>query len=261
MAIQLLHDKAVIHDILIQDAENQIFCMGDLDDFLWSKTSWYVLQNEHMQMRTIALLYHSPGTPTLLLFGEKDMATARTLLSELRPYLPMKMFAHLSPGLVDVFGVENVIENYGFSHKMILRKEITAPSDAPIRKLGMDDVDRIKQLLEVAYPLHWFDPNMVKTGKYFGYFEHERLVGVAGVHVYSPQYKVAALGNITTHPDFRGRKIATKLTAALCCDLKKTADMIGLNVRANNSAAIGCYHSLGFEQTGDYDEYLLRNIC
>jgi len=70
---------------------------------------------------------------------------------------------------------------------------------------------------------------------------------------------VAALGNIATHPDFRGRNIATKLISALCYNLQNEVDTISLNVRAENKAAINCYIKMGFEITGEYEECLLQN--
>ena len=45
---------------------------------------------------------------------------------------------------------------------------------------------------------------MLKTDKYFGYFINDNLVGIAELHVYSGKYKVSALGNIATLPDYRG---------------------------------------------------------
>jgi len=112
---------------------------------------------------------------------------------------------------------------------------------------------------KVAYPENWFDSRMVESGKYFGYFNEGSLVGIAGIHVYSPEYHIAALGNIAVHPDFRGRKIACKLTSVLCYDLKKSVDIIGLNVKSDNIAAIKCYDNIGFEIRSFYDECLIKN--
>jgi ribosomal protein S18 acetylase RimI-like enzyme len=72
-----------------------------------------------------------------------------------------------------------------------------------------------------------------------------------------PTYRVAALGNITTHPDWRGQGLATKVTAAVCRSLRETVEHIGLNVHAENRAAIGCYEKLGFEIVTTYEEVML----
>jgi predicted GNAT family acetyltransferase len=100
---------------------------------------------------------------------------------------------------------------------------------------------------------------MVETGKYFGYFMGKNLTGVSGVHVYSSEYRIAALGNIATHPDFRGRKIAYKLTSVLCNDLLKNVELIGLNVKSDNPAAIRCYENIGFRIRSSFDECFILN--
>jgi predicted GNAT family acetyltransferase len=83
-------------------------------------------------------------------------------------------------------------------------------------------------------------------------------VSVAGAHVYSPQYKVAALGNITTHPQFRGKGLARVVCAKLCQELLQTVNHIGLNVKVDNISVIACYCKLGFEPVATYEEYSLK---
>jgi ribosomal protein S18 acetylase RimI-like enzyme len=46
-------------------------------------------------------------------------------------------------------------------------------------------------------------------------------------------------------------------TARLCRELLATVDQIGLNVRADNAAAIACYPRLGFARGASYEECLL----
>jgi ribosomal protein S18 acetylase RimI-like enzyme len=45
------------------------------------------------------------------------------------------------------------------------------------------------------------------------------------------------------------------VTAALCRLLQDDIDVIGLNVRADNAAAIACYRGVGFEIRHAYDEW------
>src|SRR5207248_2709826 len=113
--------------------------------------------------------------------------------------------------------------------------------------LSVSDVQEIEALYQVSYAENSFDPRMLETGYYYGMRHDNTLVCVAGVHVYSPKYRVAALGNVTTHPDFRGRGLATAVCAKLCQELLRTVDHIGLNVKADNVSAIACYKRLGFE--------------
>ena len=86
----------------------------------------------------------------------------------------------------------------------------------------------------------------------------EELMSVAGVHVFSRRYRVAALGNIATHPQARGKGLARVVTAKLCQELRGEADHIGLNVKDDNAGAIACYERLGFERCAVYGEYTLE---
>ena len=75
--------------------------------------------------------------------------------------------------------------------------------------------------------------------------------------IYSQKYKVASLGNVVTHPDYRGNGLATSATARLCQSLAQTVDHIGLNVKADNTAAMGLYEELGVEKVGPYYECMI----
>lgn len=62
-------------------------------------------------------------------------------------------------------------------------------------QLGQDDHDELVALYRRAYPGSWFDPRMLETGQYYGVRHGRHILCVAGVHVYSPEYGVAALGS------------------------------------------------------------------
>ncbi len=258
MDIQILHDRSVIFAFLKGNVELQTYCIGDLDDFFWPKTIWYALVDRD-EILAIALLYAGMETPTLLSFYDGAPTYSRELLSRIRPILPNKFYAHLSPGLVEVFGQQHVTAHYGMNYKMVLHKQPLEIDDSNIRLLTVVDLPMIQDFYSVAYPDNWFDKRMLETNKYYGYVTGDRLVGVAGVHVYSGDYKVAALGNIATHPEHRGQQIGYKLTLKLCVDLRKTVDAIGLNVRSNNGIAINCYEKIGFDIIGEYEECLIEN--
>jgi predicted GNAT family acetyltransferase len=100
---------------------------------------------------------------------------------------------------------------------------------------------------------------MVQTGWYYGIRQEQAIVSVAGVHVYSAQYKVAALGNVTTHPSVRGRGLARTVCARLCQDLiQNGVEQIGLTVKTDNAPAIALYTILGFELIAEFGAYLLE---
>ncbi len=258
MELLILHDKATIYNFLNKNLRFQLYLIGDLDDFFWPKTIWFAIKYKS-EIKSIALLYIGIDIPTFLLFHDGDSHFSTQLLKQIKKYLPGKFNAHLSSGLLDVFGRHNVIDYYGLHYKMILTKNVSNYDDNNIRRLSIPDLSLINDFFSLSYPHNWFDSRMIKTNKYFGYFINDKLVGVSGIHVYSKEYKVAALGNIATHPYYRGQQIGYKLTSALCYDLQKSVVSIGLNVKSDNDYAIKCYKKIGFDIIGTYDEYYIIN--
>jgi predicted GNAT family acetyltransferase len=129
---------------------------------------------------------------------------------------------------------------------------------AEVVHLGPSDRPALEALYRASYPGNWFDPRMLETGYYFGLRRGGEIVSVAGVHVYSPRYRVAALGNITTLPEYRGQGLAKRISARLCQALLESVDTIGLHVKEDNVAAIACYEGLGFTRVAEYEECMFE---
>ncbi len=257
MELHILHSKPEILTFLMNAPELQVYSIGDLDDFFWPKTIWYSLK-EGDEIKSIVLLYVGMSTPTLLAIYDKDRESTHQLLQRVKPILPTKFYAHLGTNLIDVFGKQSIVESFGPHYKMALKRNPSLIADDNIKRLNINDISIINEFYSASYPDNWFDKRMLETQKYFGYFAESKLLGIAGIHVYSEGYKVAALGNIATHPAYRGRQIGYKLTAHLCLDLTKKVNYIGLNVKSDNIAAISCYRKVGFEIIGNYDEFLIN---
>ena len=65
----------------------------------------------------------------------------------------------------------------------------------------------------------------------------------------SPTYNLAAVGNIYTHPDFRGNGYGTQTTSAVVSELiRQGIEDIVLNVEQDNLLANHLYERLGFER-------------
>ena len=107
-------------------------------------------------------------------------------------------------------------------------------------------------MLEELYSLGGgdaFRQRSLELGVFYGVFEGERLVSVAGTHIVSESERIAALGNVMTHPDYRGQGLATIATSAVCTELlDRGMDLIGLSVSRSNEAAIRVYEKIGFNR-------------
>lgn len=245
-----LHDRDIIEPLLRHDTYLHLYEIGDLDDFFWPYTTWYAHDNQ------IALLYSGFMPPVLAALSEEP-DTLADLLRSLLPLLPRKFHAHISGEAGQALSDSYHLHAYGQHDKMALLNETAsdAVDTSNVIALSESDLPELETLYHQAYPVNSFDPRMLETHCYFGIRLDGRLVSVAGVHVYSPRYRVATLGNVTTHPAYRGRGLGTAVCARLCQHLCQHVDHIGLNVKADNASAIACYRRLGFQRITSYYEY------
>jgi RimJ/RimL family protein N-acetyltransferase len=261
MKVISLHDKARIERFLRQETDIHLYELGDLDDFFWEHTTWYGLL-DHRELEAVLLLYTTSHPPVLLANSRGPSREMVSLLKNAAAYLPRRIYAHAHPATLEALQEVYRIRSHGLHHKMTLQKPscLNRYQSQRVNRLGTSDRPQLESLYRESYPGNWFDPRMLETGYYFGIKEDSRMIAVAGVHVVSTQYRVAALGNITTHPRHRGRGLCSSVTARLCHALLETVDVIGLNVKADNHGAIACYRKLGFKIVSDYQECTLDLI-
>ena len=253
-----LHNKDRIYSFLKKDVSLHIYSIGDLDDFFWPFTTWYGLV-DNGQLREVVLLYFGHSTPTLLALS-RNTALLHGLLEKIKPLLPPSFYAHLSPTVQTVFEGTHSLTHHGKHQKMTLSEGATLPEaeQDEVQRISAAESDAVKTFYRTSYPGNWFDPRMLESGQYAGIKKGGDFISVAGVHVYSPAYNVAALGNIATHPQHRDQGLATKVTAYLCRSLQREVGTIGLNVKIDNKPAIACYKKLGFIHVAEYHEYTIR---
>lgn len=241
-----------------QDLSTHAYSLGDLDDLCWPNTTYYGVFLED-ELRHVTLLYRGAGLPVLLVLGSEGIF-GDDYFHLLSPKLPNRFYAHFSPGIERFFQKDYQIIDHGEHYKMSLVEHGTLgkPGQHDIFRLNFNHLPELQDLYQRSYPEHSFDPKMLSTGKYFGCRSGGVLVSVAGVHVYSYRYRIAVLGNITTHPEHRNQGFARLITTHLCLDLLKEVDFIGLNVKGDNTPAINLYRSMGFEITSKYGEFSLK---
>jgi len=255
MPVISLSDRARLRAYFRRAPELHLYELGDLDDFFWPHTRWYALERGG-DLHAVALLYTAGALPAAIAIG--DRPTLAELLDGIRDQLPARLYAHLTPGLVDALAPRYASEPHGEMRKLALadRARLAGVDTGAVLRLGPEDRAELEQFLARAYPGNWFDPRMLETGQYFA-IRDGVLVAAGGVHVYSPTERVAALGNIAVAESHRGRGLATRVTARICRSVLESVDHVGLNVRGDNRAAIACYERLGFATVAPYEEHLL----
>lgn len=255
MRVLCLHDKPTIAAALLRNPHLHLYEIGDLDDFFWSFTTWYGLERDG-RIEAVALLYSGAALPVLLALDEPPAEAARELVRRVRHFLPRRLYAHLSEGVLEGLGDAYRVQPRGTHLKMALTypAQLDGIDTAGIERLGPGDLAELQAFYARSYPGNWFDPRMLETGQFVGLRGGGELLCVAGIHVHSPAYRVTALGNIATRPDARGRGLSRRTTAALCRSLVDAGFRVGLNVDAENAPAIACYRRLGFTDVAAYHE-------
>jgi GNAT superfamily N-acetyltransferase len=258
MDVVTLSDKNEIYQYLIKNKYLHIYSIGDLDDFFWPYTKWYGLK-EGSEISAIALFYTGLSEPTILALSD-NIEPLKILLQKVMKNMPDNFYCHLSPGLDSLFREDFELKSHGSHYKMGLidKSKLDIFESTDIIRFNKNDHLELEAFYKEAYPGNWFDARMLETGHYYGIRNEGKITAVAGVHVYSAKYKVAALGNIATHPVMRGKGLGMIVTAHCCRELLKTVDTIGLNVSQDNAPAISVYRKLGFEVKAEYEEYEMR---
>jgi predicted GNAT family acetyltransferase len=93
-------------------------------------------------------------------------------------------------------------------------------------------------------------------GHYFGVFQQDRLVAMAGQRFHPGNY--SEISAVCTHPDHLGRGYASLLIQHQLVLIRQQNRIPFLHVRDDNSRAISLYLRLGFIQNGSMNFYILR---
>ena len=257
-----LHDKDAIRAFVMHQPLVYIYEIGDLDDFFWPHTVWYGWVDAG-QISQLALLYMPGDLPVLLSHAHPGRDDHAAFLHALSTVLPRTFYAHVDSHAVAALAPHYRAQHHGHYSKMGLDRPNTMVMENRhgASLLSPADIPALERLYAAAYPGNWFDPRMLQTGFYAGIRVGEGIVATAGIHVVSTSEGVAAIGNVTTLPTFRGQGYGRNVCAHLVGQLQAAGIRhIGLNVSANNAAAIALYTSLGFTKVAEYHEYTFRSL-
>lgn len=195
-------------------------------------------------VRACAVLFRGAVFDALTLAG--DAAGAFVALGALGS-LPRQFWLwareeHL-PHLADALRVGGVTR--------MLRMAVTAATFRPaarlaaVRRLLLADFDLVERLYRHT-PGVVLRPEHLVEGVYHGAFANGQLLAAGGTHGTSRRHGVAIVGNVLTHPGWRGRGFATACTSALTAHLLREYRDVVLNVAADNLPAKNVYASLGY---------------
>lgn len=253
----VVHDKSILERFLRWDPILHMFGLGDLDDAYWPDTVWYGTEDDG-RLSEVAMTFGDAPELIMMALTDGDISRMSELIRSLAHRLPRRMYVQFTPGLV-----EHIRDLYRATPAgKYLRMGLTAPAPPAadpegLVGLGPADADEIVDFYAANYPGASFNKNVLASGQYLGVRTMDGLIGVAGVHVYSPTYGVAVLGGINVHREHRRQGIGLALTGALCRRLQRQVSHIGLLVEVENAVAIETYRKLGFVDHSNVDAFML----
>lgn len=235
-----------IHAILSTNPNWCAYALADLDPSLSENAEWLV------EDASVVLQYGGLNPPVLFAHGE--------------PHGVMRLFSEVPAGefqytlqpthrsLLDD-RLQPIHETNMW--RMVLQPDdFPGAPDRPTTRLTLEHLEQIQDLMvdEPDQP-DAFSPSQLEMGIFRGVFQDGNLVSMAGTHVLSAKYDVAAVGNVFTDPAQRGRGYGRATCAAVVADLLDLGiGTIVLNVSMANEAAVNLYRSLGFWPFCGYHE-------
>jgi RimJ/RimL family protein N-acetyltransferase len=156
-------------------------------------------------------------------------------------------FATFQPEHVAVARRRFALARRGVSLRLSVSRETFRPVEGAARRLhGRDlaDVDALQRT--EGFGFH--SAASLDDGVYYGVYHDDRLVAMAGTHVVAPEMGVAIVGNVVTHPRYRGRGYGTVATSAVTAALLETCPFVLLTVEEANESALRVYQRLGYRE-------------
>ena len=280
MRVITLTDRDLIRSFLLTDRFFADYALGDLDPAHFQFTEWFGAEADH-ELRAVVMLYNDLTPPIFFAMGEAHGIEAildhavklpQIGLSIREEHLPIiEKFYRTRPVPMlkmallaeDFWPVETTSLRARSAKQSPTAKDEIASSQAlsalragarmatALFSMTRLDISHLPQL-EALYAHGGgdaFRQRSLELGVFYGVFDHERLVSVAGTHIVAEVERVAALGNVMTLPDCRGHGLATLATSAVCEELlDRGIELIGLSVSQSNEAAIRVYEKIGFKR-------------
>lgn len=258
MPVQEIANREQIARFLNAARVVNAYPLGYLDEKYAEECVW-AGEREDGELLGLALLYTGLSRPGIFTAGRVE--SVRPILRVLAPRITTNVIAHFAPE--HRAPLEGVLSPAGPLRRMnrmgLTREEFSDPGvgDVQVDVLNHRDTAAILRLYSV-WPDHFFEPYQLESGLYFGVRAGDELAAIAGIHNVSETFDVAAIGNLVTHPEHRGRGYAVACTASLLREVFTRVGHVTLDVEEDNAAAMRTYQRFGFRLYGDFFEAEMR---
>jgi ribosomal protein S18 acetylase RimI-like enzyme len=239
--VERLANPEAIRPLLEGQRTYAAYALAHLDPRLFPRSEWWHARGPQGQ----ALLVHSRSGlgPALLALGDPQALDA---LCRLHPG-PRLTFATFHLDHLAIAQRHFVLSRPGPSLRMSVSAASFQPVAGPAQRLQRADIGAINAL-QRSEGLGFYPASILREGVYYGVYADQRLVAMAGTHVMAPSQGLALVGNIMTHPRYRGQGHGSVATSAVTAELLKTCPDVLLTVDARNEVAIRLYERLGYRE-------------
>jgi ribosomal protein S18 acetylase RimI-like enzyme len=124
------------------------------------------------------------------------------------------------------------------------------------RSLNVDDLEQILPLVQLTAPGP-FLPGTIDLGRYYGCFEGEQLIAMAGERLHVQGY--TEISAVCTRPEARGRGLASALTSRVARGILERGETPFLHLRSDNDSARRVYERLGFRRRRAVDIWVVTS--
>jgi ribosomal protein S18 acetylase RimI-like enzyme len=240
--VRPLHDRDQIRRILEGRRPYAAYALGQLDPALFRLTDWWLSGSVANQ----ALVLHSRGGLGNATFAMGE-SSALDALMLVHPG-PRQTFLTCEP-----HHLETVLRHFDLDQRQtMIRMEVDKlafkpqPAAGSVRRLTGDDAREINRLYRTDGIPSYYSARQIDDAVYFGAEREGQVVAVAGTHVISGASAIAVVGNVYTHPRYRGQHLAQATTSAVTRQLLTFCRDVVLSVDPTNVPAVRAYERLGY---------------
>jgi RimJ/RimL family protein N-acetyltransferase len=252
IVVQETSDRAMLRAFLETDRLFSAYALCDLDDREFIRTRWGVALVGGEPI-AVVLQYAGYSPQPVFVMGDNDGVEA-ILANVIRP---RTAYVATRRENLPALATNYRVEPGGKMVRMWVDAAHFQPIKSEVQRLLPVDISELNRLYQLGFA-SWLPASAISDGLYYGVRVNGRLVSAAGTHVISPAARLAVVGNVMTHTDFRGRGYATAVTGAVTAELLKICDQIVLNVRADNPPALAAYRRLGYQAYVSFEERLVH---
>jgi ribosomal protein S18 acetylase RimI-like enzyme len=246
--VRPLSDIDEIRSMLTPHRAYAAYALGQLEPHLFPRCEWWLSRGAGGQ----ALLLHSHGGLGNALFG---IGAADALEAVLRVHPgPRFTFLTCQPQHLETVQRHFSLPGDHGVLRMVVDRSGFHDVGGTARRLSGRDVREINRLYRSDGTPAFYTAQNIDAAVYYGVFDGDRMIAVAGTHVISPREGTGVAGNVFVHPRYRGQGLGTMVTGAVTRALLDVCADVVLSVAPDNGPAIGAYRKLGYREVGQLIE-------